>query len=161
MLEQHEISHIIDDRLRPGGDQQFLRRHQVLDVSQDADGVRAEVKTPDGNEIFHGRYMIGCDGGRSQVRKSMNVDFKGITFKERFLVVTTPFDFAAVGYALTNYIADPEEWCALFKLPGLDGKGIWRALFPIDPQATEDAVFDHRWARRSVAQHRVVASDLM
>jgi len=142
MLEQHKISQIIDDRLRQSGNQNILRQHQVLDVQQDNEGVHAKVKTLDGIKTFHGRYMIGCDGGRSQVRKSMNVDFEGITFKERFLVVTTPFDFAKVGYALTNYIADPEEWCALFKLPGRDGKGIWRALFPTDPEKSEDAVFD-------------------
>jgi 3-(3-hydroxy-phenyl)propionate hydroxylase len=144
MLEQHKLSHIIDDALGHGDDQKILRRHQVLGVQQDGDGVRAEVKTPGGIETFRGRYMIGCDGGRSQVRKSMNVDFQGITFPERFLVVTTPFDFAGVGYALTNYIADPEEWCALFKLPGLDDKGIWRALFPTDPEDSEDAVFSDR-----------------
>jgi 3-(3-hydroxy-phenyl)propionate hydroxylase len=142
MLEQHKISHIIDDRLRQNHGGHILHGHQVLDVQQDGEGVRAEVKTPDGVRTFHGRYMIGCDGGRSQVRKSMNVDFQGITYKERFLVVTTPFDFAEAGYALTNYIADPEEWCALLKLPGPDDRGIWRALFPTDPEDSDDTYFD-------------------
>jgi 3-(3-hydroxy-phenyl)propionate hydroxylase len=142
MLEQHKISHIIDDRLRETGAGQFLRGHEVLDIRQDGEGVQAEVKTPDGVKTFHGRYIIGCDGGRSRVRRAMKVDFKGITFKERFLVVTTPFDFTDTGYALTNYIADPEEWCALFKLPGADDKGIWRALFPTNPEDSEDTYLD-------------------
>lgn len=34
------------------------------------------------------------------------------------------------------------EWCALFKLPGADGKGIWRVLFPTDPDETEEQIFD-------------------
>ena len=51
--------------------------------------------------------MIGCDGGRSQVRKSMDVEFEGFTYDERFLILSTPYDFGALGYAFTNYIADP------------------------------------------------------
>ena len=86
--------------------------------------------------------MIGCDGGRSRVRKSMNVNFDGFTFAERFLVLTTRYYFAKAGYAFTNYIADPEEWCALFKLPGTDGKGIWRVLLPTGEGQSEAAIFD-------------------
>ncbi len=74
--------------------------------------------------------MIGCDGGRSQVRKSMNVEFSGFTYDERFLILSTRYDFGPFGYALTNYIADPDEWCALFKVPGHDERGIWRVVFP-------------------------------
>ncbi|MDX1485630.1 MAG: NAD(P)/FAD-dependent oxidoreductase [Alphaproteobacteria bacterium] len=144
MLEQHKISRLIDARLGESDDRRLLRNHRVTKVSQDDAGVRAEVMTPSGIETFTGQYLIGCDGGRSQVRRSMNVDFKGITYKERFLVVTTPFDFTGAGYALTNYISDPEEWCALFKLPGADENGIWRALFPTEPDDPEDAIFDDR-----------------
>ncbi len=142
MLEQHKICHIIDERLRAHENHELLRHHRVLEVSQDADGVTARVDTPDGVREFRGRYVIGCDGGRSRVRKSMAVDFDGFTFKERFLVVTTPYDFADAGYALTNYVADPDEWCALFKVPGLDEKGIWRVVFPTDPELSEREVFD-------------------
>ena len=72
----------------------------------------------------------------------MNVNFDGFSFPERFLVITTPYDFAAAGYAFTNYVADPEEWCALFKVPGLDERGIWRVVFPTDPGLTEEDIFD-------------------
>ena len=142
MLEQHKVSHIIRDKLGEFPDHEILNNHRVVDVRQDDDSVSAEVETPTGMRTFRGRYMIGCDGGRSQVRKSMGVDFAGFTFAERFLVVTTPYDFAEAGYALTNYVADPEEWCALFKVPGVDGSGIWRVVFPTDPDASEAAVFD-------------------
>lgn len=142
MLEQHKISHIVDDRLRSLDGFEILRGHEVFDVAQDGSGVTARVKTSDGEREFRGRYLIGCDGGRSQVRKCMDVEFEGFTFPERFLVVTTPYDFAAAGYAFTNYVADPEEWCALFKVPGHDGKGIWRVVFPTDPNAAEKELFD-------------------
>ena len=142
MLEQHKISHLVAERLKGFEDAEVLHGHNVLDVSQSGDGVTARVECADGIKSFQGRYMIGCDGGSSQVRKSIDLDFEGFQWPERFLVVTTPHDFAAEGYALTNYIADPDEWCALFKLPGTDDKGIWRVLFPTDPDETEAQIFD-------------------
>lgn len=142
MLEQHKISHIISDRLGSFENHEILRQHQVVAVEQDNDGVTVEAETPNGSKTFRGRYVIGCDGGRSQVRRSMNVDFEGFTFPERFLVVSTPYDFATHGYALTNYIADPEEWCALFKVPGKDDSGLWRVVFPTDPEEDEADLFD-------------------
>lgn len=142
MLEQHKISHIISDRLGGFDQHEILRRHRVVAVGQDNDGVTIEAETPNGIKTFRGRYVIGCDGGRSRVRGSMNVDFDGFTFPERFLVVSTPYDFAEQGYAFTNYIADPEEWCALFKVPGKDDSGLWRVVFPTDPEEDEADLFD-------------------
>lgn len=142
MLEQHKVSEIINAALKNYKSHEILREHTLESVTQDEDGVTVQVNSPDGPRSFYARYLIGCDGGRSQVRKCMNVDFNGFTFPERFLVVTTPYNFAEAGYAYTNYIADPEEWCALFKVPGSDDKGIWRVVFPTDPSLSKAEVFD-------------------
>jgi len=142
MLEQHKLCYILRDMLKAYGDHEILMRHQVTRVEQDGDGVIAHVDAPDGHKTFTGRFMIGCDGGRSLVRKSMDVDFDGFTYPERFLILSTRYDFAQHGYAFTNYIADPEEWCALFKVPGNDGGGMWRVVFPTDPAATQEELFD-------------------
>jgi len=142
MLEQHKISRIIANTLSDFSGHKILNKHTVESVSQDKDGVVATVRTPNGIKEFSGRYMIGCDGGRSNVRKSINVDFEGFQFEERFLVVSTPYDFGKHGYAITNYIADPEEWCALFCVKGPDDQGLWRVVFPIDSSLTEQEIFD-------------------
>jgi 3-(3-hydroxy-phenyl)propionate hydroxylase len=110
-------------------------------VTQDATGISAVVDTGQGNRTMRARYMLGCDGGRSQVRKSMKVAFEGFTYDERFLILSTKYDFEPHGYALTNYIADPEQWCALFKVPGHDETGTWRVVFPTDPDTPETDVF--------------------
>ena len=142
MLEQHKISRIISEVLKEYDQHEILNNHTVESVSQDSDGVTATVNTPEGRKEIRGRYMIGCDGGRSNVRKSINVDFEGFQFAERFLVVSTPYDFGKHGYAITNYIADPEEWCALFCVKGPDDMGLWRVVFPVDPDFSEDEIFD-------------------
>ena len=141
MLEQHKICGILLDLLKAYPGCQVLMEHRVVGATQDEDGVTATVEVPSGSKTFRGSWIIGCDGGRSQVRKSMNVDFSGFTYEERFLILSTRYDFSQHGYALTNYIADPEEWCALFKVPGHDERDTWRAVFPVNAHSSEDAIF--------------------
>ncbi len=142
MLEQHKIAAMLRDRLLAEYPQHpVLLDHRVTGVTQDASGVTAEIDTPSGPRTMRGRYIIGCDGGRSQVRKSMGVDFEGFTYDERFLILSTKYDFAPHGFALTNYIADPDQWCALFKVPGHDEKGTWRVVFPMDSATPESEIF--------------------
>jgi 3-(3-hydroxy-phenyl)propionate hydroxylase len=155
MLEQHKICYILRDLLNGMTDvapenREILMEHRVSKVEQDADGVTATVETASGTKQYRGRYMIGCDGGRSQVRKSMNVDFDGFTHNERFLVLSTRYDFEPHGYALTNYIADPEEWCALFKVPGFDDNGMWRVVFPTDISISEEQAYDEATVQRRI-----------
>jgi 3-(3-hydroxy-phenyl)propionate hydroxylase len=142
MLEQHKICYILLDLLKSYPGSGVLMEHRVAGVTQDGDGVTATVETPVGSRAFHANWMIGCDGGRSQVRKSMNVAFSGFTYEERFLILSTSYDFEPFGYALTNYVADPEEWCALFKVPGHDKRGTWRVVFPVGAQCPVEEIFE-------------------
>ena len=138
MLEQHKICYIL---------------------AQDSDGVTVNVEAPDGRKTFRGAYLVGCDGGRSAVRKSMDVTFDGFTYEERFLVLSTRYDFGQFGYALTNYIADPQEWCALFKVPGQDEKGMWRVVFPADAKADPKDIFEESLVQRRVQGFHKIEGD--
>ena len=113
----------------------------VKSYEQTADGVRVAAEGPDGPLTFDGSYLIGCDGGRSEVRRSMNIKFDGFTFEERFLVLTTPHDFEPDGFAFTTYMADPDEWVSMFKVPADGPPGQWRVVFPMKPDATDDKIF--------------------
>lgn len=48
---------------------------EVVGISQDEDGVSVELA--DGTRL-RSRYLVGCDGGRSAVRKLVGVDFPGL-----------------------------------------------------------------------------------
>lgn len=150
MLEQHKICYILRDLLKEYPQNEVLMEHRVTSVTQDESGVTAEVTSPDGPKTFRGRYIVGCDGGRSAVRKSMNVAFDGFTYGERFLVLSTRYDFSKAGYAITNYIADPVEWCAMFKVPGADDKGMWRVVFPADASAAPEVIFDEESVQKRI-----------
>src|SRR5690606_23231439 len=47
---------------------------EVAGLSQDEDGVTAELAS---GERVRARYLVGCDGGRSTVRKLLGVAFPG------------------------------------------------------------------------------------
>lgn len=62
-------------------------------------------------------YLIGYDRGRSATRKGLGIAFEGFTYAERFLVLTTPHGFFERSFHVRNYVLDPKQWCALFKVP--------------------------------------------
>ena len=91
-------------------------------------------------ESFRGDWVIGADGGRSTVRKALEIEFEGFTWPENFLVLTTTEDFQQLlsGCCYRNYLADPDEWTNLFKVAGDDGKGRWRAVFPTKVEESDE-----------------------
>src|ERR671934_203081 len=95
--------------------------------------------------------VLGDDGGRSRVREALAIKLEGFTWPERFLVASTPFDFAAVmpGLADVSYFADPDEWFFLLRV-----RDVWRAMFPTRPEESEaDIVSDATIERRLQRVH--------
>jgi 2-polyprenyl-6-methoxyphenol hydroxylase-like FAD-dependent oxidoreductase len=147
--EQHNLTRIIDARLRgdPGYRIAFDRR--VVGARQDADGVAVTLARADGGmEERRGRWLIGADGARSEVRKALDVEFEGFTWPERFLVVGTTFDFHAAvpGLDAVSYVADPTQWHFYLQIPGM-----WRMMFPIAPEVSDETATRREFARQTLA----------
>lgn len=53
------------------------RGWELLSLVDDADGVRATLRTPGGERELRAAYLVGCDGGQSTVRKLAGFDFPG------------------------------------------------------------------------------------
>jgi 3-(3-hydroxy-phenyl)propionate hydroxylase len=139
--EQFKTAQLILDRLARMPHVEVLFGHRVTGLVQDADGLSVTVASGDGERTHRGAYLIGADGGRSTVRKACGVEFAGFTWPERFIVLTTPFDFAAKrGYSPRSYFADPEEWCNCFKVSANGPPGLWRTVYPTDPSLNEEAL---------------------
>jgi 3-(3-hydroxy-phenyl)propionate hydroxylase len=147
--EQHKLANMAIARLRALANAEVRLGEKVIGVEQDEAGVK--VKTESSGLLAD--YVIAADGGRSTMRKALDIEFEGYTWPERFLVITTKFDFqAALGCCFRNYMADPEEWTNLFKVAGDDLKGRWRAVFntresETDEQALSDASVRARLSR--------------
>ncbi|HTM60597.1 MAG TPA: FAD-dependent monooxygenase [Burkholderiales bacterium] len=137
--EQHKLALMGIERLRAMGATVRMST-RVTGLTQDERSVTVETE----QGPVAADYVIGCDGGRSTVRKSLGIEFEGFTWPERFLVITTPFDFAtALGCCYRNYMADPDEWTNLFKVAGDDLKGRWRAVYNTrQDESDEEALSD-------------------
>ncbi|KAL4821924.1 FAD binding domain-containing protein [Aspergillus spinulosporus] len=71
------------------------------------------------------QYLIGADGGRSSVRKSLDICLEGYTFESlQFIAINFQYDLrAAGGWKAANFIVDPVDWGIVVKR----GKGTsWR-----------------------------------
>ncbi|MER5307476.1 rifampin monooxygenase [Streptomyces sp. NPDC002773] len=139
---------LLDERARELGTE-IRRGCEVVGLSQDEDG--ATVELADGTRL-RSRYVVGCDGGRSAVRKLIGVDFPG----EPATVETLLGDMEAT--------ADPETIAATVKevqktqlrfgvIPGENG--VFRIVVPADgvaeDRATGPTLDEFRTRLRAVA----------
>ena len=152
--EQHKLANMALQRLGEMPNVSVVMGCAVTAVHQNERQVEIEA----GGRAFTADYVIGADGGRSTVRKALAIEFEGYTWPERFLVITTRFDFAAaLGCCFRNYMADPVEWTNLFKVAGDDLKGRWRAVFNTredesDAEALSDGAVRARLGRIHVPE---------
>jgi len=139
--EQFKTAKIILERLNKMTNVEVRFGHKISSFTQTADRIKVEVETKSGLETIEGAWLIGADGGRSTVRKGADIAFEGFTWVERFLVLTTPFDFnKELGYCHRSYFADPDEWCNCFKVAADGPPGLWRLVFPADANVSEESL---------------------
>ncbi|MFZ0715394.1 FAD-dependent monooxygenase [Mycobacterium sp.] len=73
---------------------QFYREREVIRVAQDGTGVDVELS---GGRRLRAEYLVGCDGGRSVVRKSAGIDFPGWDPTMSYLLAEVEMAFPAGG----------------------------------------------------------------
>jgi len=133
------VGHVYQELARiPGVDLRF--GHEVVAIDQREDEVAVAAEHDGERVTILGDVVIGCDGGRSTVRKLMDIPFPGLTYPEHFLVAGTRFDFRArmPDISSVNYTADPVRWFMLLQIPDM-----WRILVPVAPDVSaDDAVSD-------------------
>jgi 3-(3-hydroxy-phenyl)propionate hydroxylase len=104
---------------------------ELTAVEQDEDGVAATLRAPDGGEReVHAAYLVGCDGGRSRVRRELGIEMAGSSIGQPWLVVDTRNDSHRERYAIhigdwhrpTVIVADRDGRCRyeFMLLPGED-----------------------------------------
>ena len=108
---------------------QIRRGHQVTGVEQDDDGVT--VERADGARL-RSRWLVGCDGGRSLVRRLLSVGFPGEPAQTEWLLaeieVTTPPDELA---AVAGEVRKTHKSFGIGPAGnGLPGNRLYRAVVP-------------------------------
>ncbi len=150
-FEQHKYAQMLLREVIKFPNCKIIKNSKVINTSQNDTNVKIDYVDNKGNkkEVF-GTYLIGADGGKSVVRQNLGVTFNGLTFEERFLVLTTTFDFKPYGFSGTCYISDPNEWCSIFNVPADGPPGHWRIVFPESTDRTKDKIFDDEECQRRI-----------
>jgi len=137
--EQHKLTASIAAEYADASDFDVRFAHRVSNIRQADAGIEIEIECEGGPQRLSAAYVIGCDGGRSVVRKLAGIEFEGFTYPEQFIKIATSFDFGTVNSNLVfrNYFSDPDEWCNLFKVRGERPEGLWRVILPLRPDEDE------------------------
>ncbi|MFB6436615.1 FAD-dependent monooxygenase [Streptomyces sp. NPDC056411] len=121
------------------------RGTELLSFAQDRDGVTARLRTAsDTEEEVRARYLIGCDGAHSTVRKGLRLRFEGGAFAEEYMLADVEADWNLPhGYGVRSlHLADDGSTDDLLVCIPLPGAGRYRMsmLVPpaLSPQVTGD-----------------------
>jgi 2-polyprenyl-6-methoxyphenol hydroxylase-like FAD-dependent oxidoreductase len=146
--EQSKLTRILYERLQHSRDLRIEFGTRVCAVTQDDAAVHVTIDRNGTAETRSARWLIGADGARSDVRRALDIGFDGFTWPERFLVVSTPYDFyqAIPDLVSVTYVADPERWHFLLQIPGL-----WRVMFPIRPDESDEQALSPEFAQHLMA----------
>jgi 2-polyprenyl-6-methoxyphenol hydroxylase-like FAD-dependent oxidoreductase len=113
LIPQFRVEQILRDAL-PSGTVEYGT--PLTSFSQDDDGVTAVL----GSETVRAKYLVGCDGGKSFVRKHLGVQFVGETREDQRMLVG---DVRVSGLDRDHWHSwggGVDRWLALCPLPGTD-----------------------------------------
>lgn len=146
--EQSKLTRIFLDKLRGESNFRIEFSSPVREVTQTAGSAEIGIERGGKTEKRSYPWVIAADGARSDLRRSLGIEFEGFTWPDRYLVVSTPFDFSTVMADLVSvsYVADPDRWFFLLQIPGL-----WRVMFRVAAEESDELAGSKAFAERLMA----------
>lgn len=141
--EQFKLCEIMLNRFRSMANVTVRFGAEVAGAADHGDAASAHLAS---GETLVADAVVASDGAASAVRKSLGLGFDGMTYEDRYLVLSTPFEMAdhLADLAYVNYISDPDEWLVLLRT-----RDLWRALFPVgDDETDAEALGDQSAQKR-------------
>lgn len=128
-----------------------LNRVVVEGFTQGADGVHATLRDLDADTSFQvdPQYIVGCDGGRSTVRRTMGGKLEGTAVIQRVqsTLIRAPDLLFRLGEPAWMVISlNPRRGGTVV---AIDGRTDWLIHNHLHPNETEDSV-DRDWAIRTI-----------
>ncbi|MFF1395206.1 FAD-dependent monooxygenase [Streptomyces sp. NPDC058287] len=135
-LPQYETERLIEEYV--GGLGTFIERGtELLSFTQDEDGVTALLRTGSGaEEELRVRYLVGCDGAHSTVRKGLGLSFEGGAFDEGYMLADVEADWDMPhGYGVRSmHRADDGSTDDVLVCIPLPGNGRYRMSTLVPPE---------------------------
>lgn len=137
-LSQHRFEPILVDELGAAEGAELRYGHQWQSSTADEDGVTSVVTDlAAGTEVdVRSRYVIGCDGAGSRVRRSLGIEMQGPPLIQGFVMIHFAADLRALVAdrpGVLHFVLDPEAE-GVFVAHDIDRE--WVFMQPMD-QSTE------------------------
>jgi 2-polyprenyl-6-methoxyphenol hydroxylase-like FAD-dependent oxidoreductase len=134
-LSQHRFEPILADELRASPGAELRYRYQWEHSEQLDDGVVSDIVDLDTGETtrVRSRYVIGCDGAGSGVRKLLGIEMVGPPLLQCYLMIHFAADLRALTAerpAVLHFTLDPEATGAFI---AHDVESDWVFMHAIDP----------------------------
>ncbi|QBJ95577.1 hypothetical protein ERC79_06030 [Rhodococcus sp. ABRD24] len=91
-LTQKRVEELLLERLLAEPLITVMSESTVLDFVDDGDRVKVRVETSSGEKVLTTSWLVGCDGSRSTVRKTLGIPFEGYGHEENFFIVDISAD---------------------------------------------------------------------
>jgi 3-(3-hydroxy-phenyl)propionate hydroxylase len=146
--EQSKLTRIFLDKLKGESNFAIEFLSPVREAVKTTGGVEVTIERGGGTERRTYPWVIAADGARSDLRRSLGIEFEGFTWPDRYLVVSTPFDFTNViaDLAPVSYVADADRWFFLLQIPGL-----WRVMFRVAAEESDELAGSTAFANQLMA----------
>jgi 2-polyprenyl-6-methoxyphenol hydroxylase-like FAD-dependent oxidoreductase len=116
-LSQHDTERILTERLSEQG-VEIERGRALTGLTQDGETVTVSLRGEDGPvETVRCRWVIGCDGAHSAVRKAAGIPFAGSTYRDEFIMADAELDWKLPHGGLYGF-PSPAGIFAAFSMPG-------------------------------------------
>lgn len=116
-LSQHDTERILTELLSRQG-VEIDRGRALTDLTQDGEAVTVSLRGDDGStETVRCRWVIGCDGAHSAVRKATGIPFTGSTYRDEFIMADAELEWKLPHGGLYGF-PSPAGIFAAFSMPG-------------------------------------------
>ncbi|MGH3244276.1 MAG: FAD-dependent monooxygenase [Spirillospora sp.] len=146
-ISQFRIEQIVADVVEADPNCRLEWNHSVIGVDQDEDGVTARTRAGEAKQSFRFRYLIACDGVRSELREMVGARWTGYSHGDRFLITDIRARLPLVKERHFHYDPSSNRGRQLVMHPQPDD--IWRIDWQLPPEADidrerESGAFDRR-----------------
>ena len=118
-------------------------------------GVKAQIDTPEGPYTLDTDWLVAADGGRSEIRSSMNLKLEGASFESIFVIADIRIDLPFPTERLAFF--DPDWNRGNTILMHKEPHGIWRVDYQLPPGETpEEALQPESLKARIDAQLKMI-----
>ena len=140
-LSQHRLEAILADELIAAG-ADLRHRQQWESATQDDHGVTSIIRdrVADVTCEIRSRYVIGCDGAASRVRKSLGIEMDGPALIQSFLMIHIAADLrwlVAERPGVLHFVLDPEVE-GVFVAHDIDREWVFMRSYDAEVETVDD-----------------------